>query len=297
MPEQTGSPGSTARSGSPSPADSNADMPFWDHVDQLRQLAVRIICLIAVAAAGMWMALPHIMDSVILAPTHPGFITWRVMARLAALTGAVPEFAIDPTHLSIINIRLASQFFIHASLSFWMAVVALLPALLYMLWGFVAPGLLPSEKRGAGRAFTLGSLMFYLGILTGYFLVFPLTLRFLADYSLSDAIANTLSLDSYMDNFLTLTLVMGIIFELPVVAWMLGRAGLIHRGIFRRYRRHAIVALMLLAAIITPSGDPFTLMAVFLPVYMLWEVSALLVPGKRSPSSAACPNPATSPAS
>ena len=115
----------------------------------------------------------------------------------------------------------------------------------------------------------------------GYFLVFPLTLRFLADYRLSDMIPNRISLTSYMDNFMMLILIMGIIFELPVVAWLLGKARLLHRGIFERYRRHAIVALLVLAAVVTPTGDPFTLTVVFLPIYLLWEVSALVVPSPR----------------
>lgn len=266
-------------------SDSQAGMGFWDHVDELRSVILRILGVVGALAVAMWLVLPGLMDSVILAPTRSDFITYRALGRLAALTGAVPDFAASESTLEIINIRLASQFFIHASLSLWLAVTLAFPGIVMLLWGFVAPGLHAPEKRGAGRTFALGTVMFYLGVATGYLLVFPLTLRFLADYSLSDSIANTLSLDSYMDNFLTLTLMMGLLFELPAVAWMLGRAGLLRRGLFTRYRRHAIVGLLALAAVITPSGDPFTLLAVFVPVYMLWEVSALLVP--RSPSVAA----------
>ena len=123
--------------------------------------------------------------------------------------------------------------------------------------------------------------MFFLGVATGYFLVFPLTLRFLADYQLSSLIPNQISLDSYMDNFMMLILVMGIVFELPLVAWLLGKAGIVSRGLFNRYRRHAVVALLVAAAVITPTGDPFTLMVVFLPLYLLWELSALTLPGKN----------------
>lgn len=257
-------------------------MTFWDHVDDLRSMLLRAVGLVGIVAVGIWIALPSMMDSVILAPARPDFITYRALERVAALTGAVPDFATSASTLSIINIRLASQFFIHASLSLWLAVVVAFPALIMLLWGFVSPGLHPSEKRGARRAFALGTVMFYLGVVTGYLLVFPLTLRFLADYSLSDSIANTLSLDSYMDNFLTLTLMMGLLFELPAVAWLLGKAGVLTRRVFSRYRRHAIVALMAIAAVITPSGDPFTLMAVFIPVYMLWELSEMLVPPHKA---------------
>ncbi len=112
--------------------------------------------------------------------------------------------------------------------------------------------------------------------------MFPLTLRFLADYQLSALIPNQISLDSYMDNFMMLILVMGIVFELPLVAWMLGKAGIVSRGLFNRYRRHAVVALLVAAAVITPTGDPFTLMVVYLPLYLLWELSALTLPSERS---------------
>jgi len=119
--------------------------------------------------------------------------------------------------------------------------------------------------------------LFHLRIAVGYFLVFPITMRFLFTYQLSTTIHNQLSLDSYMDNFLMLNLVMGLVFELPLLAWTLSAIGILRRKFFSRYRRHAVVVLLVLAAVITPTGDPFTLMIVFLPLYLLFEVSALIV--------------------
>ena len=126
-------------------------------------------------------------------------------------------------------------------------------------------------------AFSLGVLMFDMGLAVGYFVVFPVTLRFLADYQVSAMIPNQISLDSYMDTFLMLLFVMGLVFEMPLVAWVLSKIGLLTRGFFRRYRRHAVVVLLILAAVITPTGDPFTLMIVFIPLYLLYELSALIV--------------------
>lgn len=123
--------------------------------------------------------------------------------------------------------------------------------------------------------------MFYAGVATGYYLVFPLALRFLATYSLSDTITPMISLDSYMSNFFTLILLMGAVFELPLLAWLLGKMGFLTRGFFKKYRRHAIVALLIVAGFITPTGDPFTLFAVFIPIYALWELSARLVPAPQ----------------
>ena len=159
----------------------------------------------------------------------------------------------------------------------WLAVVFAFPVLLYLLWTFVRPALYEKEVRGARIAFALGTVMFYLGVAVGYFLVFPITMRFLFTYQLSSTIHNQLSLDSYMDNFLMLNLVMGLVFELPLLAWALSAIGILRRKFFSRYRRHAVVVLLVLAAVITPTGDPFTLMIVFLPLYLLFEVSALIV--------------------
>ena len=119
--------------------------------------------------------------------------------------------------------------------------------------------------------------MFFIGCAVGYFLVFPMTLRFLATYELSAAITEQVSLDSYMDNFLLLIFVMGIVFEMPLLSWLLSQVGVLHRSFFHKYRRHAVVGLLVAAAFITPSGDPFTLSVVFLPLYGLYELSAFFV--------------------
>ena len=134
-----------------------------------------------------------------------------------------------------------------------------------------------NERRNMRFTFVFGTVMFFIGCMVGYSVVFPLTLRFLYNYQLSADISNQLSLDSYMDNFLMLVFMMGIIFELPLVSMFLGKVGLLNRSFFREYRRHAIVALLVVSAFITPSSDPFTLMAVFIPIYILWELSAFLV--------------------
>lgn len=257
-------------------------MTFWDHVDALRSVILRAGLTIVVMAVVFFIAMPWIFDNVILAPCRADFPFYRLLTSLSRASGGsvwMPDFATATDfHCDLINIQLASQFFIHMSTSFWLAVVISFPIVVYIIWGFISPGLYPSEKRGAVKAFLWGNVMFYLGVAVGYFIVFPLTLRFLAEYKVSDLVPNQISLDSYMDNFLVLILVMGIVFELPLVAWMLGRAGVLTRSFFSRFRRHAIAGLLILAAVITPTGDPFTLMVVFLPVYMLWELSGILVP-------------------
>lgn len=252
-------------------------MNFWDHAEALRGVLLRIAGLLVVLTAVLFAAMPQIFDEVILAPCRSDFILYRWLGSLPG-SELLPDSATGDFDVELVNIRLASQFFIHVSTSFWLALVLGFPMCVYLLWSFVAPGLYEEEKRGMRGAFLAGNLMFFLGVAVGYFLVFPLTLRFLADYRLSELIPNTISLDSYMDNFLMLILVMGIVFELPLVTWLIGKTGFLTRTFFSRYRRHAVVALLVAAAVITPSGDPFTLMVVFLPLYILWELSAFSVP-------------------
>lgn len=254
------------------------EMSFWDHIDALRAVLIRIVIALVVVAVALFCAMPAIFDTVILAPCHGDFALYRLFENITSSVSWLPQFTTGGFEVELINIKLASQFFIHMSTSFWLALVLMFPFVLYELWTFIAPALYPNEKRGVKTAFLIGCLMFFMGVAVGYFVVFPVTLRFLADYHVSQLVPNQISLDSYMDTFLMLIFVMGVIFELPLLSWLLGTLGILHRGFFRTYRRHAIVALMALAAVITPTGDPFTLMIVFLPIYLLFELSAFLVP-------------------
>ena len=260
---------------------SSAEMSFWSHLDVMRSMLVKAALLVSVLTVVLFAVMPDIFDRVIMAPCGGDFVLYRLFDRIGSLHGWLPDFSGDDFHVEIVNIKLASQFFIHVSVSFWCALVLSVPAIMYLLWDFVSPALYTNEKKGVRFAFLLGNVMFFLGVAVGYFVVFPLTLRFLADYHVSAMVANNISLDSYMDNFLMIVLMMGLVFELPLLAWLLGRMWVITRDTFRRYRRHAIVVLLVGAAMITPTGDPFTLMVVFLPIYFLWEFASLLVPGRK----------------
>lgn len=250
---------------------AKADMTFWDHLDALRGVLFRIVVVVAIAAVAAFVAMPWIMEHVVMAPCSPSFITYRAL-------GIVPDLVGESFDVDIVSLELASQLFVHMSASCWLALIVAFPIIVYLLWGFISPGLYEHERRGARGAFVWGNIMFYIGAAVGYFVVFPIALRFLSGYRLSDAIRPVVSLDSYMDNFFTIILLMGAVFELPLLAWLLGKMGLLTRSFFSRYRRHAIVVLMIIAALITPTGDPFTLLIVFIPIYTLWEGSARLVP-------------------
>jgi len=146
----------------------------------------------------------------------------------------LPNLSNADFSVKVINITLGSQLMTHLSASLWMALAFSFPLIIYLLWGFISPGLYENERRGARKAFLFGNVMFYLGVLVGYFIVFPLALRFLSEYQLSASIENTLTLDSYMDNFYSIIVALGVVFELPLLAWMLGKMGLLKRSFLQK---------------------------------------------------------------
>jgi len=257
--------------------ESKGETTFWDHLEELRWTILRsVIALIIFAVLG-FIAMPYIYDNYILGPTHTDFFLYKYLCKITSSIPFIPDFCDDTFQIKIININLASQFFRHMTTSFWLALILTFPYLVFELWRFISPALYSSEKRSIRLVALFGTLMFFIGCLIGYSMVFPITLRFLATYELSSSIENQISLDSYMDNFLMLIFIMGVVFELPLISWLLSKLGLLNRSFFSKYRRHAIVSLLIMAAVITPSGDPFTLMVVFIPLYLLFELSRFMV--------------------
>lgn len=245
---------------------------FWDHLDTMRAGLLRVAAVLIVGMVGFFMVMPTLFDRLILAPTREDFLLYRLLAHVA---GEGSLFATQPLDIELINIHVASQFTTHLSSSFYAALLVTFPYLVYEIWCFIRPALYTEERGKVRTAFLAGSLLFYAGCAIGYLLIFPLTFRFLAQYTLSEAIATQISLLSYMNNFLGITLVIGIAFELPMVVWLLTRLGLVSRKKLREGRRYVAVVLLIVSAFITPSGDPFTLAVVFLPLYLLYEAGIL----------------------
>ncbi|MEE3385312.1 MAG: twin-arginine translocase subunit TatC [Prevotella sp.] len=238
-------------------------MTFWEHLDELRGSLIRM-AIAAIAMGLVAFAMKETLFDIVLAPSKSDFFLYRIVGA-------------EPFDIKLINTGLAEQFTIHMKVALTMGLLVASPYILYLLFHFVSPALYENEKRYSVRI-TLGAyLMFIVGVALNYFLVFPLTVRFLGTYSVSADIENMLTLSSYVDSLLMMSLWFGIIFELPVVCWMLGKFGLLKAEWMTRYRRHAIVAILIIAAIITPTGDIFTLMVVSLPIYILYEASVILV--------------------
>ena len=234
-------------------------MTFWEHLDELRSSLIRMACVIAVFAIIAFVMKDELF-AVVLAPRSSDFVTYQLLG--------VKAFS-----LHLMNTGLTEQFMIHMRTAVYAGLLLASPYVLYELFRFVSPALYQHERRYAVWIVGTAYVMFMVGTLVDYFMVFPLTVRFLGTYQVSPDVANMLTLQSYVDTLLSMSLVMGVVFELPVVCGLLGRMGLINAQMMVTYRRHAIVAILVVAAIITPTTDVFTLFVVALPIYLLYEVS------------------------
>lgn len=253
------------------------ELTFWEHLDVLRWALARIVGLWFVLAIGFFIAMPYIFDPVIMGPCHDNFVFYAFLRKIGEMFNLTGDFFTQRFDIKLQNINLAAPFFVHLTTSFVLSIVILVPYIFWEIWLFIRPALYPNEAAGVRKALLLGNIMFYIGMAVGYFMVYPLALRFLSTYDLSDNIDTLISLNSYIDNFMMLVLAMGIAFELPLVTWLLSLFGLLTRSTLREYRRHALVVIVIASAIITPTGDPFTLTAVALPLYALYELSIFMV--------------------
>lgn len=263
--------------------EAEVEMSFWGHLEALRWVLIRVAVVLVIFIIAAFIAMPYVFDSFILGPTTSNFFLYKFFAHLGGRIPFLPDFGDQDFSVSIININVASQFMTHISTSFWLALVLVFPYLIYEIWKFVRPALFPKEVSSMRMAFVMGTGMFYLGCAVGYCIVFPFTFRFLVEYQVSASalIVNQINLNSYISIFIMMIFIMGVVFELPLLAWILSKLGLVHKEMLKSVRKYAVVVLLVLAAVITPTGDPFTLSLVFIPLYLLYELSIALVAHKK----------------
>ena len=257
-------------------ASESEKQSFWDHLDILRASLVKIAAVTAVFAVVAFF-FKEALFSVILAPKDADFITYR---WLYFFSGWVTDEQAQDFYVKLINTGWAQQFMIHMKVAMCTGVLCASPYILYQLFRFVSPALYANERKYVVRVVGYGYIMFMVGVLISYFLIFPLTFRFLGTYQVSDQVENMISLQSYISTLLMMSLAMGIVFEIPILSWLFAKLGFISADFMRRYRRHAVVIILVVAAIITPTSDVFTLLLVSLPMWLLYEVSIWIV--KRS---------------
>jgi sec-independent protein translocase protein TatC len=187
------------------------------------------------------------------------------------------DLCLQPFDAQLINMQLASQFLIHVSTSFYIGILFSFPYIVYLFFRFISPALYSNEQKYLVRVLFFSVLLFFFGVLFNYFIIFPLSFRFLYTYHVSENVANMISLSSYIDTFIMLSILLGVMSELPILSWLLAKFGLISAKLMKKYRRHTIVAILILSAIITPTADIFTMFIVFLPIYFFYELSIIIV--------------------
>lgn len=248
------------------------NLTFWDHLDELRGTLLRIIGVAVFFAIGAF-CFKEVLFDIVLASTKGDFITYRLLNKVATLAGSeVEPFAID-----LVNISLAQQFIVHMKTAFFAGLFCASPYILYALLSFISPALYAGERKTVYPLVGCGYVMFLIGVLLCYFLIFPLTFRFLGTYQVSSEVANMISLNSYMTTFTSMSLMLGVVFELPVLCWLFAKLGMLNASFMQNYRKHAVVVILILAAIITPTSDAFTLALVSVPMWLLYELSIKVV--------------------
>lgn len=238
------------------------EMSFWDHLEELRGTLFRsILALCLIAILGFIFKKP--LFWLIFRPASPDFAIYRLLGW---------DFT-----LNLINVEMAAQFFVHLQAAFGAALILAFPYLIWEIWRFIVPALYDNERKAVGGAFLMATGFFYLGVAAGYFLVLPACVQFFLNYSVSPLVENSITIGSYMSMFTSTVLMVGIAFEFPTVIWALSHIGILDRRMLRKGRRYAVVAVLVLAAIVTPA-DPLSMIVVAAPLYLMYELSILMCP-------------------
>ena len=243
-------------------AEQSSEMTFWDHLDDLRGMFIRVAVVFVSVTIGLFFFKTFLFENIILAPTSGEFFLFRLIG--------------SDISINLQNIEISSQFFVHIKVTLICALILTFPYIIYELWRFIAPALYENEKKAVRGAFAFASVLFYAGVATAYCLIFPLMLNFFAEYQVSEQVDNIFSLSSYISMMLSTLLMFGIVFEFPTIIAVLSNMGIVTKEMLKKYRRHALCIIMIVAAIITPSGDPVTLLICTAPMYLLFEFSILI---------------------
>lgn len=259
--------------------DDEVKMTFGGHLDALRRVIVQILLVTLIFAIIIFVFKVETFD-ILLSPSEWDFCTYRWLEKIIGVIN--PGFRFNEFHINLIATDLSSQFMTHVTTSIYLGLLCASPFILYELFKFVSPALLESEKKYSVRVVCIIYILFVIGVLMSYFVLFPISFRFLGTYSVADKVHSTITLDSYISTFVSLTLMMGLVFQLPVIAYILGRMGFVHSSYLIKYRSYAILLICIVAAIITPP-DLMTLFLVAIPLYMLYEISIKVIKRVEKP--------------
>ncbi|HSL87098.1 MAG TPA: twin-arginine translocase subunit TatC [Bacteroidales bacterium] len=246
------------------------EMSFLEHLEELRWHIIRSIGAVLVLMIAAFVFKNIIFDHVILAPKSPGFFTNRILCQFGELVNT-KLLCINTRHLELINIKMSGQLTTHIAVSMIAGLILAFPVILWEFWKFFKPALHNNEAQHARGAVFIASMLFFVGVLFGYFMLTPLSIHFLGSYQVSAEVTNTINVRSYIGTISSICLATGIIFELPIIVFFLTKVGIVTPGFLRKYRKHSIVVIVILSAIITPP-DIFSQLLVSIPLFVLYEI-------------------------
>ena len=253
------------------------EMGFLDHLEALRWHLIRSALVVTVLATTLFFFNDFIFGTVLFGPKHPDFITYRgfcwLSHHLLHSDAMCMSDSIEKIHFDLINTEISGQFTKHIWISILAGIIVGFPYVLWEIWRFVKPALRDKEKKATRGFVGVASMLFIIGICFAYFMIVPLAVNFLGNYQVTAEVKNLITMDSYISLVTTLVLATGIVFELPILVYFLTRFGIMGAAFMRKYRRHAIVVILIVAAIITPSPDVTSQLLVAFPLYFLYEIS------------------------
>ncbi len=252
------------------------EMSFFDHIDAFRGHIVRAVIAVLVLSVIAFFNKYLLFDVILFGPIHTDFWTYQVLCDLSHQFTNSDEFCIKEMGFTLSNISMSGQFSEHIFISFISGIILAFPFILWEVWRFIKPALSGKEIKYARGLVFFSSMLFFIGILFGYFFLSPLSINFLGSYKVSELVSNEINLDSYVSFIATLTFATGLVFEMPILVYFLAKIGILSSGWMRKSRRYAIVVIMILAAVLTPSPDIASMVLMFIPLYSLYEVSILV---------------------
>jgi sec-independent protein translocase protein TatC len=252
-----------------------AEMSFFDHLEALRWHLVRSAIAIVIFTGGAFYFYDFIFDTIIMGPAKPSFWTYRMLCKLGEYLHR-DGFCINKININLINTEMAGQFTLQINSSLLIGITLGFPYLLWEIWRFIKPALHEKERKAASGFVIYATFLFVLGIMFGYFVITPESINFLSGYTVSSKIQNLFSIDSYISSVATLTLASGIVFQLPILVYILSSLGILTPAFMRNSRRYAIVVILIIAAVITPTPDMLTMIVVSLPLFVLYEVGIIV---------------------
>ncbi len=251
-----------------------AEMSFFDHIDVLRKHLLRVGAVVLILTIAAFYFTDFIFNTIIMGPKNADFWTYRMMCNLVAKFPSIgPEFCITKIDAKIINTEMAGQFTLQLNSCVMVGIILGIPYLLFELWLFIKPALHENERKSASGFVFFASSLFFIGILFGYYIICPLSINFLTNFTVSKDIENTFTIDSYLSSVMTLTLGAGVIFQLPVIIYILSKLGIMTPAFMRASRRYSTVLILIVAAVVTPTADPYTMLIVAMPLFLLYELS------------------------